>query len=83
MKLPSIVWRGISDAVEIKPKIWIHRSLVVLIIMLIVVAGRIFLNLGSDSSEKAEMEKVAFEKYKQYSQKLDELSKRYAKEMHP
>ena len=81
MKLPSIARRGKSDAIETKQNDWKLRIFIPLILILILMAGGIFLNLESESPEFAETEKLAYETYWQYSQKLDAISKKYVKEL--
>jgi hypothetical protein len=44
-------------------------------------ADGIFLNLVPEKSEYLKVGKVANETYRQYSQKLDAISKKYAKEL--
>jgi hypothetical protein len=81
MKLPSIARNGKSDAIEIKLTVWKVWAFGILLIILILMVGINFLILESGKSEYSEMEKVAFQKYKQYSQKLDAISKKYVKEL--
>jgi hypothetical protein len=75
MKAPSIVRHGTPDATETKKSDWKLRIFVPLIIMLIVMVGGILLNLESDRSEFAETEKMAYETYKKYAQKLDAMTR--------
>jgi hypothetical protein len=81
MKAPSIVSHGKPDATETKSNDWKLRIFLPLVIMLTLMAGRIFLNLESDRSEFVETEKVAYKTYWQYSQRLDAISKKYQKEL--
>jgi hypothetical protein len=61
--------------------VWEYMIYVSLSIVLIIVVGKIVLNLGPERSEYFEIEKVANETYKQYSQRLDLISRNYAKEL--
>ena len=61
--------------------LWEYLIYVSLSIVLIIVAGKIVLNLVPERPEFVETEKVANETYKQYSLKLDTISSRYAKEL--
>jgi hypothetical protein len=61
--------------------VWELLIFVPLIILLLIIADGIFLNLASERSEYFKVEKVANETYRQYSQKLDAISKKFAKEL--
>ena len=61
--------------------VWEYMIYVSLSIVLIIVVGKIVLNLEPERSEYFEIEKVANETYKQYSQRLDLISRNYAKEL--
>ncbi len=61
--------------------VWEYMIYVSLSIVLIIVVGKIVLNLVPERSENFEIEKVANETYKQYSQRLDLISRNYAKEL--
>lgn len=61
--------------------VWEYMIYVFLSIVLIIMVGKIVLNLEPERSEYFEIEKVANETYKQYSQRLDLISRNYAKEL--
>jgi hypothetical protein len=70
-----------SNATRTKPSVWELLIFVPLIIMLLIMADGIFLNLTPERSGYLKMQKVANETYRQYSQRLDAISKKYAKEL--
>ena len=63
------------------PSFWGYIIYVSISIMLIITIGKIVLNLAPERSEFAATEKVANESYRQYSHRLDTISKTYAKEI--
>ena len=52
-----------------------------LMIVLLIITYGFLLNLSPERSEHLKVEKVANETYRQYSQRLDAISKTYAKEL--
>jgi len=63
------------------PSGWEFMIYVSLSIVLMIVAGKTLLNLLPERSEFSEMEKVANERFNQYSERLDAISKKYAEEL--
>ena len=63
------------------PSFWGLIIYVLISILLIITIGQIVLNLAPERSEFAATEKVANESYRQYSHRLDTISKTYAKEL--
>jgi hypothetical protein len=70
-----------SNTTITKPNGWELLIFVPLIILLLIMADGIFLNLAPERSEYLKVEKVADETYRQYSQRLDAISKKFAKEL--
>ena len=60
---------------------WTLEIIIPLIIVLILMAGGIFLSLETGWSEYSRKEIVAFETYAQYSQELDSIKERYSKQI--
>ncbi len=63
------------------PSFWGLIIYVFISILLIITIGQIILNLAPERPEFAATEKVANESYRQYSHRLDTISKTYAKEI--
>jgi hypothetical protein len=70
-----------SNATITKPSVLELFIFVPLMILLAIMAHGVFLDLASERSEYLKVEKVANETYNQYSQRLDAISKTYAKEL--
>jgi hypothetical protein len=79
MDLPGTARYRNPDATE--PTVLKLGIFVSIIIVLTIMAGGFFLNLKSEKPVSSEMENLAFETYTEYSQKLDAISKKYAKEL--
>ena len=70
-----------SDVANTRSSPWNHIIFVPLTILLLIMAHGFFLDLAPERSEYLKVEKVANETYRQYSQRLDAISKKYAKEL--
>ena len=70
-----------SNSKITKPNAWELLIFVPLIILLLIMADGILLNLAPERSGYLKVEKVADETYRQYSQRLDAISKKFAKEL--
>lgn len=81
MSLLSTLRDRESDAISKKPNILELIIFVPIMIMLLIIAYGFFLNLVPEKSEYLNVEKVAKETYSQYSQRLDAISEKYAKEL--
>ncbi len=66
---------------DTSPGVWDYIIYISLSIVLIIAAGKFVFKLVPKRSEFARTEQVALKKYRQYSQRLDAISQKYAKEM--
>ena len=70
-----------KKAENIIPNVWDHNIFVSLSIVLIIAVSIFVFDLFSQRSEYFETENVAIETYKSYSQRLNDISEKYAKEL--
>ena len=70
-----------KNSENIIPNVWDHNIFVSLSIVLIIAVSIFVFDLFSQRSEYFETENVAIETYKSYSQRLNDISEKYAKEL--
>ena len=73
--------RPVGSQIKLKgPSIWEYILYVSISIALIIAAGKYIMNLVPERAGLVKTKKTAIETYKQYSQRLDAISKKYANE---